>query len=928
MKQTLLYLAFLLFSVTITAQPFVIRGTVIDAETKEPLPGVAVTAIAKLDSNNAQSTLTNGDGVFVLASLQNRGIYVQLSSLGYASKTISLRLEQRVTSLDTIALSTAAQLLTEVEVTGVQQRAVMKGDTTQFNADTYKTNPDATAEDLIKKIPGVEVSNGQVKAQGEQVRRVMVDGRPFFGEDPQAALKNLPAQAIEKIEIFDRRTDQAQFTGFDDGEEEKTINIITRPSFRNGTFGRAFAGYGSADRYEAGGNVNNFKDASRLSIIGMSNNINQQNFGNEDLLGVVGTSQNAGGGGRWRRGPSVDSDPNDFAVGNQSGINTTHSFGVNYSNQWGEKFKLNTSYFLNRTVNENQQFINQINFVTDTSNQIYSSAATGSGANLNHRFNLRMEYKPSAKNQFIFTPSASLQQNNSSFINQAITTTEANNPINTSDNIFTNDLSGYNIGSNLLWMHRFGKEGRTLSFNVKGNASANEGSTNLFANNTFYRATIETDTLAQEGLPLSKSLNMSTRTRYTEPLSARSQLQLSYDYDLNYDDANRETYNIDPDSGLRVSLDSNVSNVFTSVYQEHEFGLTYRFNTKKLNLGTGAEYQYATLTSDLQFPRTGEINRVFQNIQPYAFLRYSISRQKNLRMYYRASTDAPSVTQLQDVVNNSNPLQLTVGNPALNQSFGNRLVVRYGSSNLEKGTNFNAYLYARQINNYITNATLVTQRDTTLADGVILPQGAQLSYPVNLDGFYNLRGEATWGLPVAALLSNLDISTGLNFSRTPGLINNQDNISQTYGISQRLNLASNFSDKIDFNVGISANINLVYNSLQPERNNNFYVQTISAGLTYIFWRGVVFRTNFTHQWYTGLDEAFNQNFALLNASLGKKLFKNQQGEISLRVFDILNQNRSIARNVTESFVQDVQTLVLEQYIMFTFTYNIRAFKAE
>lgn len=910
------------------AQPFSVKGIVVDQETNEPLPGVAVKTIAISDSSKIRTAITNNEGVFIITEIETRGIYLQLSSLGYETKTQRIRLEQRVTDVGTIILATESELLEEVEVTGIQQRAVMKGDTTQFNADAYKTNPDATAEDLIKKIPGVEVTDGQVKAQGEQVRRVMVDGRPFFGEDPQAALKNLPAQAIEKVEIFDRRTDQAQFTGFDDGEEEKTINIVTRPSFRNGTFGRAYAGYGTDARYEAGGNINNFNNASRLSVIGMSNNINQQNFGNEDLLGVVGTNQNAGGGGRWRRGPSVDSDPNDFAVGSQSGINTTHSFGINFSDEWGQKFKLNTSYFFNRTDNENEQFINQTNFVTDTTNQIYTSNAFGSGTNMNHRFNLRMEYKPSEKNQFIFTPFASLQQNNSSFINNARTTTEEGTLLNTSDNIYGSDLSGYNIGGNLLWMHRFGKEGRTLSINGRGNTNNNSGNTNLFADNAFYRTTVDRDTLAQEGLPISKSTRLSTRTRYTEPLGERSQLQIGYDYDLNFDDSNRETYNIDPDSGLRLSLDSNVSNVFTSIYQEHEFGLTYRFNTKTLNVGTGAEYQYATLTSDLQFPRSGEINRIFQNVQPFAFLRWRISKQKNLRMYYRASTDAPSVTQLQDVVNNSNPLQLTVGNPNLTQSYGNRLVMRYGSSNLEKGTNFNAYLYARQISNYITNATLVAQKDTALADGVILQQGAQLSYPVNLDGFYNLRGEATWGLPVAPLLSNIDISTGLNYSRTPGLINNQNNISQTYGISQRLMLASNFSDKIDFNVGISANINLVYNTLQPERNNNYYIQTVTAGLTYIFWKGVVLRTNFTHQWYAGLDDAFNQNFALWNASLGKKLFKNQQGEISVRVFDILNQNRSINRNVTESYVQDVQTLVLEQYFMVTFTYNIRAFKGE
>jgi hypothetical protein len=223
---------------------------------------------------------------------------------------------------------------------------------------------------------------------------------------------------------------------------------------------------------------------------------------------------------------------------------------------------------------------------------------------------------------------------------------------------------------------------------------------------------------------------------------------------------------------------------------------------------------------------------------------------------------------------------------------------------------------------------LVAESDTILPGGVLLRQGSQLTFPVNLDGYWQGRGSVTWGLPAAFLLSNVNLTTGLNYTRTPGLINNQENISNTYGITQRVSITSNFSEKVDFNIGISANINLVYNSLQPELNNNYYVQTINVGFNYIFWRGVVFRTSFNHQWYAGLDEDFNQNFALWNASLGKKVFKNQQGELSISIFDILNQNQSITRNVTETFVEDVQTLVLQQYFMLTFTYNICAFRGD
>jgi hypothetical protein len=910
------------------AQTRSVSGVVVDALEEEPLPGVTVQLKSAIDTTQIYGAVTHSNGQFSLAELPGQNYVMVIRSVGYNTFRKSIQLTQKSIHLGTIKLTPANELLQEVEVSGTLERATMKGDTTQFNADAYKVNPDASAEDLIKKMPGVEIENGTVKAQGEDVKMVMVDGKPFFGNDPNAALKNLPAQSVEKVEVFDRKSDQAQFTGFDDGEEQKTINIITRPEFRNGTFGRVYGGYGTDERYQAGGNINKFKDDQRLSIVGLSNNINQQNFGNEDLLGVVGTSANQGGGRRWRRGPSVNSDPNDFMVGQQSGINVTNSFGVNYSDDWGKKIKMNSSYFFNRTANTTEQYISQTTFVGEETNQLYRSSAIGDALNTNHRFNFRLEYSMTENDKFIFTPNASLQFNESGSLTLASTRDDTNNLLNSSTNNYSSNLNGYNLGGNFLWMHKFSKRGRTLSVNLRGNATANDGTTELLAKNDFFTDRVETDSLAQEGLPNADGRQLATRTRYTEPIGKRSQLQISHDYDLKLDYSNRETYNFDPDSGERLGLDTAVSNVFTSVYQENEFGLTYRYNKRGFNIGAGAEYQYATLTSDLQFPRTGEINRTFQNVQPFAFMRYSISDQKKLRLYYRASTDEPAVTQLQDVVNNSNPLQLTIGNPNLKQAYIQRIVLRYSSAKPNQGKNFNAFAYVRNTRNFITNANLVAEQDTLLTDGVILRQGSQLSYPVNLNGFWQGRGTVTWGLPAAFLLSNVNLSTALNYTRTPGLINDQKNVSNTYGIIQRINITSNFSEKVDFNVGITANVNLVYNSLQPELNNHYYMQTINLGLTYIFWKGIVFRTGLNHQWYAGLDENFNQNFALWNASIGKKIFKNEQGEISVSAFDILNQNQSLNRNVTESYVEDVQTLVLQQYFMLTFTYNIRAFKGE
>jgi hypothetical protein len=924
---TLLSIFFI--STQASAQTYAVRGTVHDAETNQPLPGAAVKIISLRDTTLIKGGVTNLEGAFLVGGIDSRGIRIEISSLGFATYKTTLRLEDRITDLGTLKLKTSSEVLTEVEVTGTQQRAVMKGDTTQFNADAYKTNPDATAEDLVKKMPGITIENGQITAQGEQVQWILVDGKPFFGNDPNAALKNLPANAVEKVEVFSRRTDQAQFTGVDDGEEQKAINIVTRPSFRNGWFGRGYGGYGTDNTYQAGGNLNHFKNDQRISVVGMSNNINQQNFGSQDLLGVVGNNANQQNQPRWMRGPSVQSDPNDFVVSDQSGINTTHSFGINFSDDWGTKVKLNASYFFNRTNNRNQQYLSRTSFVTDTTSQFYISDSKGSGLTNNHRFFLRMEYKPSAKNQFFFTPRANWQSNAQVSTTEAQTNGMLNVPLNASNNNFGSDITAYSVGGDLLWMHNMAKKGRNFSYRLESTAANSEGRTQLLAENYFFGTVEVRDSIAQNGYPNSNNLQFKNKLRYNEPLSETSQLQFDYDFDVTLDDNQRKTYNFDPDNGQVINLDTNLSNVFASTWMEHEPGITYRYNNNKgFMTGIGFDYQYAQLRSDLQFPRSGEINRTFTTVQPNMHLRWQINKEKTFGFFFRSYASAPSVRQLQDVVDNTNPLQLYVGNPALKQAFGNRIHLRYNKTQVQKGTSLSFYGWARNQSNYITNATLIVQKDTLITNDVLLKTGGQLTYPINIDGFWTAGGSLSYGFPFALVKSNVDLTTGLNYSRTPGLINYQENLSNTYGISQRVNFTSNFSPLLDFTFGVTANLNLVYNSLQPQLNNNFYLQTTSAGITYIFWDGLVLRTSVVHQWYAGLKEGFDQNFVLWNASIGKKFLKNKQAELSLMMFDILNQNQSINRTVTELFVQDSETLVLQQYIMLNFTYTFKHFKGD
>ncbi|CAN0481023.1 unnamed protein product, partial [Laminaria digitata] len=344
-----------------------ISGFVYEKEVQKAMPGVNVFLINRADTTLQFGGVTNEKGLFRIVVPENGAYAAAFSFIGFETQYQPLDVKDQYTFIGTVLLEPAVVDLDQIVVEDMQQRVVLRGDTTEYNADAFKVNPDANAADLIAKMPGILVEDGEVQAQGENVGRVLVDGREFFGTDPNAALQNMPAEIIEKIQVFDRMSDQAQFTGFDDGNSEKTINIVTRSGMSNGQFGKLYGGYGSETRYISGGNLNIFDGDRRISIIGLSNNVNQQNFTTEDLLGVVGNTRQRGGGGfgggggfrrggvgggggrprgggggglaGGRQGGALRSDPGNFLVGNQGGINQTSAIGVNYSDSWGENLE-------------------------------------------------------------------------------------------------------------------------------------------------------------------------------------------------------------------------------------------------------------------------------------------------------------------------------------------------------------------------------------------------------------------------------------------------------------------------------------------------------------------------------------------------------------------------------------------------------------
>jgi hypothetical protein len=357
----------------------------------------------------------------------------------------------------------------------------------------------------------------------------------------------------------------------------------------------------------------------------------------------------------------------------------------------------------------------------------------------------------------------------------------------------------------------------------------------------------------------------------------------------------------------------------------HRGGASYRFNNRKLNYMGGVNFQYSHLHSNQEFPYAFTVDRSFQQLLPQAMMNYKFSQHENIRVTYRTSTNAPSVSQLQNVIDNRNPLFLKTGNPDLSQDFNHSLTIRYSRTNANTSTSTLFMLSGSIVNNYITNASYIATQDEVV-NGVALTRGTQLSYPVNINGYRNARALFTYGAPIADIKVNVNLNTGLNYNRIPALINDARNLASNYALSQGVVLSSNISENLDFTLSSTANYTIVKNSLQKQADNNYYNQASSLRLNWIFLKGFVFNTTANHTLYRGLSAAYDQSIWYWNAALGYKFLKDKSLEVKMNAFDILNQNNSISRNVTETYIEDRQTNVLNRYYLVTLTYTLRNFK--
>lgn len=897
-----------------------VSGSVQD-KTGEAIPGVII-KITTPDSVFVKGSATDMEGNFNILLESGKTYILKFSYLGYGNIFKTIATANEALNLGKLNLKETTKTLAEVEVKTTQIRGEQKGDTTQFNADSFKTNPDANAEDLIKKMPGVTSDNTGVKVNGESVQKVLVDGKPFFGDDANAALKNLPADIIDKVEIFDKMSDQSAFTGFSDGNEQKTINLVTKKGKNVGTFGKVYGGYGSEERYNGGATINSFNSQRRISLLLLSNNINQQNFSTADITGAMSNSGGSGGRGFGGGGRGGNSGESSLMVSPQNGNTATQAAGLNYSDAWGKKITVSGSYFFNYTDNKNRSEITR-NYFTDN-NLIYKQFNDDRVINQNHRANLRLEYNIDSANKIILSPSLSFQNNSAKSNLSASNIIYDNKFLSTTNTRSGIDNIGYDFSNFLMYQHKFAKKGRSvsLSFNTQLTEKNNDGT---YVSQNMYDDTLSSG-LDQTFVTYSNSKKISGNLSYTEPLSKNAQLQISYNPSYTEALSNKETRDFDSLASDYVDFNSALSNKYNNIYQNQKGGLSYKYQKEKLNLSFGLDVQQSTLNGEQTFPLDFKVSRNFQNILPNARLNYKFSKAKNLRINYRSSTNIPSVSQLQNVADVSNPLQVKTGNPGLNQTFENNLNIRYGGFNAKTSRNAMLFMNAGYTDNYISNATYILASDSLIQD-YLVKAGSQLTKPVNLNGYYTARAFFVYGFPVVAIKSNLNVNAGVTYNHTPSLIYNVLNISDNYALNGGAYIGSNVSKNLDFSIGYNGTYNIVKNSVQKQSDNNYIIQATTFKLNWLFLDGFVINTDLVYTMYSGLSQSYNQQYFLWNAYAGYKFFKDRSLEAKVSVFDILNQNRSIGRTVTGNYTEDYNTTVLKRYFMFTLTYTFKKFKS-
>jgi hypothetical protein len=901
----------LLISYVGFAQNLTIQGSLKDSIANRALNSATVSLVYAKDSSLVSFSRTNEEGFFNFKNVAAGSYLISVSYVGYIPKWVPVITGTEKTVEMGLIYMNDVNTMSTVTVTARRPPVVINGDSVEFNSENFKTAPNAVVEDLLKKMPGMEVDKaGGITVNGKKVTKVFVNGKEFFTGDPVMATKNLPADAVDKIQVYDRKSDQAMFTGIDDGSEETAINLKLKKDRNKSTFGKLNGGAGTPSVFDLQGNVNVINNDEQLSAIGGANNTNRQNFSNRNIINFSG-----GGGGRPGAGGGVTvnfSGGSGETDANAQGIADTYSIGGNYSNIFNDK---KTEFNANLSVSDVTRNNISSSFTQNLTpgnafNRI--SNANSIAGNKQQNFGSTIDHKVNDNFSFRFTPSLGFQQTTNYSEDSTKTFLTNGNLLNSNTTIASSASDAVNAASTLLLRKKFAKKGRTISSTItqsfnRSNSTGNQFTEQLsYINNKLTNDSI----LDQQNTRKGENSSYSANLIYTEPLGKKSLLEFNTYLSKSIGSSSRRIFDRNDATDDYDLLNTRLTNEFNSEYTYSGGGMSYRSNQKKYNFSTGFSLQKAVLDGENISAKT-KISQSFQDILPNATFRYNFSQTKNLNVDYRTSTNQPSITQLQPVLDQSNINRQSIGNPDLKRSYVHNLNIRFFSSKILAGKSFFSTLNASTTNNSIVNYDSV------------LPNRTILTRPVNVDGAYRINGSVNYGFGIKKLKSRLSFGLNAGLNNNISYANGLLNTIVTKSTGPSMSYAYIVDDVIDINLTVRYSFSQTTNEVNPTLNTNFLTKVFGADMTNYLPLNIVLNQSFNYAINTGRAEGFNTAIPIWNASFSKFFLKNKRAEIKMSAFDLLNKNIGINRNVSQNQIVDRSYNVISQYFMLTFTYSLQ-----
>ena len=904
----LLMLLMILFSPMAFAQQSGVNvtGSVVEQGSDTPIEQATVRLLNVKDSAMVRGVVSARNGSFTLKNVKKGSYLLHITFIGYDPLYQPLQItgKKNPVNVGKLELSDGAIELGEAVVIGKAPEVTVRNDTVEYNADSYKVTEGSVLEDLLKKMPGVEVdSEGKITVNGKEVKKVMVDGKEFFSDDPKVASKNLPAKMIDKLQVLDKKSDMAQMTGFDDGEEETVINLTVKPGMKQGWFGNAYGGYGSKDRYEGNAMVNRFVNNDQITFMGGANNTN--NMGFSDLASTMFSGMGGGGG---RRG----------GIGAGSGITSSGNAGLNFSKEFKpDKLTLGGNTRYSHSDNDARSKSDRQNILPGDSSSYDNSEAMSRTKSDNFGVDFRLEWKPDTMTQLIFRPSFSLSHSMNDNFSDATTLDNERDTVNTNKSSNYSESNGYNLNASIDFSRKLNNKGRVFSATLSGGNSDSYSDGMNRSDIVYFNQTdaLKNSIIDQRSRYDNKGFNYRAYVSWVEPIGHNNFIQATYSISQRKQEALKNVYNQDAD-GIYNVLDSAYSQSYRNNFISQRASLSFKSQRAKFNytIGLNLDPSYSSSENFVGDTTLSKITRKVVNLSPMAQFNYMFDKRTNLRIMYNGRTSQPSMTQLQPVADISDPTNITIGNPDLNPRYTNNVFIRFQQFTPEKQRAFMIMANGSYIINDIVSYTSYNQET-----------GVKTTTYKNVNGNYSGNVRMMLNTPLKNKKFSINSMTMASFANSNGYINEEKNTNRNLILSERggIDFRSSYLD-----LGVNGNIryNATSNSLQKENNQNTF--NYGAGGYTTIYLPLNFKIESDVNWSTnsGYGDGFKQNEVLWNASASKSFLKNNQGTLRFKIYDILRQRSNISRSVTASYIQDSEYNTLGSYFMVHFIYRFSIFK--